>query len=73
MDYNFVTRDALRGDGRATAAFLEWADVFGNLYGTGAADTEPALGAGEDVVLVIDVQGARQVRATRRRDASASS
>ena len=43
-------------------AFLEWADVFGNLYGTGAADAERALAAGRDVVLVIDVQGARQVR-----------
>jgi len=36
--------------------------VFGNYYGTSAADTEVILAAGEDVVLVIDVQGARQVR-----------
>jgi guanylate kinase len=43
-------------------AFLEWADVFGSYYGTAAADTEVALARGEDVVLVIDVQGARQVR-----------
>jgi guanylate kinase len=43
--------------------FLEWAPVFGNLYGTGAADTETLLAAGWDVVLVIDVQGARKVRA----------
>ena len=42
--------------------FLEWADVFGNYYGTSAADTEAMLARGEDVVLVIDVQGARQVR-----------
>jgi guanylate kinase len=42
--------------------FLEWADVFGNLYGTGRAETEAKLSAGLDVVLVIDVQGARQVR-----------
>jgi guanylate kinase len=42
--------------------FLEWADVFGNYYGTSAADTESSLLRGEDVVLVIDVQGARQVR-----------
>ena len=46
----------------AENAFLEWADVFGNYYGTGSADTEAFLAAGEDVVLVIDVQGARQVR-----------
>ena len=61
LDYNFVTRqrfEAMIGE----AAFLEWADVFGNFYGTGAADTEAILAGGEDVVLVIDVQGARQVR-----------
>jgi guanylate kinase len=62
VDYNFVTRDRFE---RMAAAgeFLEWADVFGNLYGTGAADTERMLAAGDDVVLVIDVQGARKVRA----------
>jgi guanylate kinase len=50
--------------------FLEWADVFGNLYGTSAVDTERVLEAGNDLVLVIDVQGARQVR-RRRADATA--
>jgi guanylate kinase len=61
VDYNFVTRshfESMAVDG----AFLEWADVFGNLYGTSAEDTERALQAGDDLVLVIDVQGARQVR-----------
>jgi len=38
--------------------------VFGNLYGTGVAETRKALAGGEDLVLVIDVQGARSVRAT---------
>ena len=42
--------------------FLEWADVFGNLYGTCASDVEKHIAAGRDMVLVIDVQGARQVR-----------
>lgn len=63
VDYNFVSRAgfedmARRGD------LLEWADVFGNLYGTGRRDTDALRGAGRDVLLVIDVQGARQVRAT---------
>lgn len=61
VDYNFISRarfDDMVRDG----AFLEWADVFGNYYGTCAADTEACLARGEDVVLVIDVQGARQVR-----------
>jgi guanylate kinase len=61
VDYNFVTRPHFE---RMIAAgeFLEWAEVFGNLYGTCAADTERMLAAGDDVVLVIDVQGARKVR-----------
>ena len=61
VDYNFVTRQRFEAM-IAEAAFLEWADVFGHCYGTGAADTEAVLARGEDVVLVIDVQGARQVR-----------
>jgi guanylate kinase len=61
VDYNFVTRE--RFEAMVTAGgFLEWADVFGNLYGTAAADTEGILAAGCDLVLVIDVQGARKVR-----------
>jgi len=61
VDYNFISRERFESM-IAESAFLEWADVFGNYYGTGAADTEQFLAAGEDVVLVIDVQGARQVR-----------
>jgi guanylate kinase len=63
VDYNFVSRakfEAMIANGE----FLEWADVFGNLYGTAAADTKRCLESGEDVVLVIDVQGARKVRST---------
>jgi guanylate kinase len=62
VDYNFVTRERFETM-IAAGDFLEWADVFGNLYGTCASDTERMLAAGDDVVLVIDVQGARQVRA----------
>jgi guanylate kinase len=61
VDYNFVTRDRFESM-IAAGEFLEWADVFGNLYGTCQADTERVLAAGQDVVLVIDVQGARKVR-----------
>ena len=61
VDYNFVD------DERFTAlvdagGFVEWATVFGYRYGTGREDTERQRRAGRDVVLVIDVQGARQVR-----------
>ena len=62
VDYNFITRQRFE-EMVAGGAFLEWADVFGNLYGTCAADAERELASGKDVVLVIDVQGARQVRA----------
>ena len=61
VDYNFITRSRFEGM-VATSEFLEWADVFGNLYGTCAADVERELARGCDIVLVIDVQGARQVR-----------
>ena len=61
VDYNFISRDRFEAMVRQNE-FLEWADVFGNYYGTCAADTERDLAAGQDVMLVIDVQGARQVR-----------
>jgi guanylate kinase len=61
VDYNFISRerfDSMVHEG----AFLEWADVFGHCYGTSKVDTQALLAQGRDVVLVIDVQGARQVR-----------
>jgi guanylate kinase len=61
VDYNFVSRTRFQAMIEA-GEFLEYADVFGNFYGTRASDTDKALAAGRDVVLVIDVQGARQVR-----------
>ena len=61
VDYNFVTRARFESM-IAAGEFLEWADVFGNLYGTCHADTERVLASGQDLVLVIDVQGARKVR-----------
>jgi guanylate kinase len=61
VDYNFVSRTAFERLIQ-DEALLEWADIFGNLYGTARQDTEVALAAGLDLVLTIDVQGARQVR-----------
>jgi len=43
-------------------AFFEWAEVFGNFYGTSRLAIEDALAQGIDVMLDIDWQGARQVR-----------
>jgi guanylate kinase len=61
VDYNFVSRAHFEGM-IERGEFLESADVFGNLYGTSRADTERLLASGQDVVLVIDVQGAAQVK-----------
>jgi guanylate kinase len=61
-EYHFVddrTFDAMVSAGE----FLEWARVYDRRYGTGRAATERALGEGRDLLLDIDVQGARQVRA----------
>ena len=63
VDYNFVSREVFEAM-LARHEFLEWANVFGNLYGTSRADTEALLASGQDVVLVIDVQGATQVKAS---------
>jgi len=69
VDYNFVTRAAFEAM-VAAGEFLEWADVFGNLYGTSRADTHSLLSSGSDVVLVIDVQGARHLRQQGLADAT---
>src|SRR5512145_2259081 len=53
VDYNFISRDQFDGMFKG-GEFLEWADVFGNLYGTARQDTERLLIKGQDVVLVID-------------------
>jgi guanylate kinase len=42
--------------------FLEWANVFGNYYGTAVRSLTDAQAAGRDLLLDIDVQGASQVR-----------
>ena len=62
VDYHFVDRERFESM-RDSGEFLEWAEVFGNLYGTRALDTRQRLDAGCSLVLVIDVKGARQVRA----------
>jgi guanylate kinase len=63
-DYNFVNVDEFK---RLIAAgeFLEHAQVFDNFYGTGRAQVEALREAGHDVILEIDWQGARQVRAAQ--------
>ncbi|MEX1031925.1 MAG: guanylate kinase [Cellvibrionaceae bacterium] len=61
LDYHFVGRAEFDAMLQADA-FLEHADVYGNLYGTSQEWVEQALAAGRDVILEIDWQGAQQVR-----------
>ena len=65
VDYNFVSRERFESM-IAGGQFLEWAEYSGHLYGTAVLDTDRELETGTDLVLVIDVQGARQVRRHRR-------
>lgn len=62
-DYHFIGDEEFRRiRSRRPSGFLEWAEVHGNLYGTGRDDVERLLRGGRDVILDIDVQGAMQVR-----------
>jgi guanylate kinase len=61
IDYHFVTQDRFE-EMVSADAFLEWARVYGNFYGTSKSEVLSRLELGEDVLLDIDVQGARQVR-----------
>lgn len=63
IDYHFLGRDEF--ERRAAAGeFIEHAQVHGNYYGTLHREVEEHVEAGRDVLLDIDVQGARQVRAS---------
>src|SRR5579875_276160 len=60
-NYNYISREdflerARRGE------FLEYAEVFGNFYGTHRSVLEQAQREGKDLILDIDVQGARQLK-----------
>jgi guanylate kinase len=59
--YHFVSREEFEAM-IARDEFLEWAEVFGNYYGTHRGILEEAQAQGKDLVLDIDVQGARQLR-----------
>jgi guanylate kinase len=61
VHYRFWSRQRFEEEIRA-GGFLEWAEVFGNYYGTPRDEVEPYREQGIGVILVIDVQGAAQVR-----------
>jgi len=60
-EYFFVSAATFEGLIRQ-GEFLEWADVYGHLYGTSKAQVERERAAGKDIILEIDVQGAASIR-----------
>jgi guanylate kinase len=66
-DYHFTSLERFRTMRRA-GELLEWAEVFGNHYGTPRAPVERALSRGRDVLFDIDWQGANQLRRKVRDD-----
>ena len=62
VHYRFVTREEFQGLVDA-GGLLEWAEFAGNLYGTPRQPVLDHLAEGHPVILEIDLQGARQVRA----------
>ncbi len=64
VNYYFLTREQFEQTA-AQNGFLEHAEFSGNCYGTPAAPVDEQLGAGRDVVLEIEVQGAMQVHEKR--------
>jgi len=62
VDYRFLSIDDFTA-ARQSGEFAEWAEVHGHYYGTARAEVERVLGAGQHVLMDIDVQGARQFHA----------
>src|SRR5271156_5086732 len=60
-EYFFISRAEFE-ERVAKGEFLEHAEVFGNYYGTHVSELKRAAGEGVDLVLDIDVQGARQLK-----------
>jgi len=66
-DYHFIDRSRFDAMVRSRD-LLEWAEVFGNCYGTPRRPVEAALKAGRDVLFDIDWQGTQQLREKARDD-----
>ncbi|MDY6851122.1 MAG: guanylate kinase [Thermodesulfobacteriota bacterium] len=60
-DYFFISRSDFQ-DMIENNAFLEWAEVFGRFYGTGRSWVEDRLAEGRDVLVDIDIAGAKQIK-----------
>lgn len=65
VHYRFVSEEEFTRMRQANG-FLEWAIVHGNLYGTARTAVKKEMAGGRDIILEIDVQGARAVRKAMR-------
>ena len=61
VDYHFLSTETFQQYIQA-GEFLEWAEVYGNYYGTLKKPVEEALQNGKSILLDIDIQGAKQVK-----------
>jgi len=68
VDYSFVSEEEFKRR-QSSGELAEWARVFESSYGTPRAPLDAAIASGRDILLDIDIQGARQIRAKYPRDA----
>ncbi len=68
IDYSFVSEEEFNRR-QSSGELAEWARVFESSYGTPRAPLDAAVKSGRDILLDIDIQGARQIRKTYPRDA----
>ena len=61
VDYNFILIEDFK-KGIENGRWAEWAEVYGNYYGTSAEFLDNCLASGKDILLDIDVQGTIQIR-----------
>ena len=62
-DYHFVSREEFRNLIRKRA-FLEWAEIHGELYGTGKTALKKLRSSGKDVLVEVDFQGQARIKKT---------
>ena len=66
-DYYFLTKDQFESR-KAANEFLEWANVYGNFYGTLKSEIIRRLEAGQDVIVSVDVQGVASIAKMAKSD-----
>ena len=61
VDYHFISRERFH-EMIENGELLEWANVYGNLYGVPKEEVKQALGKGEDIIIKVDIQGAATIK-----------